>query len=169
MLGKVGVLTVELREIADRPGVFVSPDGRIFVEAAASKSSGGYHTVRVPGRERGKKWVTMRRHTLVAEAFKGPRPFDSAHVRHLDGDPSNDDPSNIKWGTAKENGEDTVAHGRSTRGTKNTQAKLTEDQAREIKRRLARGESGVEIAAEFGLKQPTISNIKTGATWGWLK
>lgn len=167
MRSKVGVLTFELMPVPGRSGVFVAPDGRVFVEASASKSDGGYHTVKIPGRDRG-KGVTVRRHTLVAEAFIGPRPFDSAHVRHLDGDPSNDDPSNLKWGTAKENGEDTVRHGRSTRGVKNTQAKITEDQAREIKRRLTRGESGVELAAEFGLKQPTISNIKTGATWGWL-
>lgn len=168
MRRKVRVCVVELNEVPGRPGVFITRDGLVFVEAIASKSEGGYRTVRIPGREGGKKPVTIRRHVLVAETFIGPRPFEAAHVRHLDGDPANDDPGNLKWGTAKENGEDTVRHGRSTRGTKNTQAKITEDQVREIKRRLAGGESGSELAKEFGLKQPTISNIKTGATWGWL-
>jgi hypothetical protein len=111
----------------------------------------------------------VRRHVLVAETYLGPRPFDGAQVRHLDGNPANDKPSNLRWGSAKENGEDRVRHDRSTRGERNIHSKLSEKQARDIKQRLARGESGSELAKEFGLKQPTISNINTGTTWSWLK
>ena len=48
---------------------------------------------------------------------------------------------------------------------------LTEDQAREIKRRLTpkpgetRGESGAALAREFGVSEPAISAIKTGRAW----
>jgi hypothetical protein len=40
---------------------------------------------------------------LVCEAFHGPRPFPKAVTIHLDEDPSNNVPDNIKWGTQKEN------------------------------------------------------------------
>ena len=50
-------------------------------------------------------------HHLVCEAFNGPRP-SGALVRHLDGNPCNNVPSNLAWGTASENIHDTVNHGR---------------------------------------------------------
>ena len=42
-------------------------------------------------------------HRLVCEAFHGPPPFPEAVVMHLDEDPSNNRPSNLRWGTRKEN------------------------------------------------------------------
>jgi hypothetical protein len=43
--------------------------------------------------------------------------------------------------------------------------KLTDDQAREIKRRLANGENQYHLADEFGVHQGTISNIKRGISY----
>lgn len=40
---------------------------------------------------------------LVCEAFHGPAPFDGAVVMHLDDDPANNKPENLKWATQKEN------------------------------------------------------------------
>lgn len=42
-------------------------------------------------------------HQLVCEAFHGPRPFDGAVVMHMDENPANNRPSNLSWGTQKEN------------------------------------------------------------------
>jgi group I intron endonuclease len=50
-------------------------------------------------------------------------------------------------------------------GSGNHAAKLTEDQVREIKRRLALGEKGYVLAAEFGVGGSVISNIKNGRVW----
>lgn len=49
-------------------------------------------------------------HTLVAAAFLGPRPEDM-QVRHLDGDPSNNRPENLAYGTGSDNCLDMVRHG----------------------------------------------------------
>lgn len=54
---------------------------------------------------------TIKVHTLVLEAFHGPRPFEDALCRHLDGDCQNNHVSNLQWGTAKENLEDSIRHG----------------------------------------------------------
>lgn len=48
-------------------------------------------------------------HRLVAEAFLGPAL--GREVRHLDGDPTNNRLSNLRWGTHSENEFDKVAHG----------------------------------------------------------
>jgi len=40
---------------------------------------------------------------LVCEAFNGPHPNDKPIVMHLDEDASNNTPSNLKWGTQREN------------------------------------------------------------------
>lgn len=158
---------MKLKENSSRPGVFVSPDGRVFVEVKAALWEFGYYGFKIPGGgTRGP--ISVRRHTIIAETYKGPRPFPGAQVRHLNGKHGDDRPANLKWGTAKENGLDTIRHGRSTRGERNPRYKLTEKQVREIKRRL-KNESVSELAVEFGVAAPTISNIKTGDTWGWLK
>ena len=45
----------------------------------------------------------MKVHRLVCEAFHGPAPFARAVVIHLDEDATNNKPSNLRWGTQKEN------------------------------------------------------------------
>ncbi|AUQ74789.1 HNH endonuclease signature motif containing protein [Phaeobacter piscinae] len=46
---------------------------------------------------------TFKVHQLVCEAFHGPKPFPKAIVLHMDEDPSNNRPENLRWGTRKEN------------------------------------------------------------------
>jgi hypothetical protein len=48
------------------------------------------------------KHKTYKVARLVCEAFHGP-PFDRAVAMHLDDDPANNRPENLKWGTVKEN------------------------------------------------------------------
>ncbi|MFC3848880.1 NUMOD4 motif-containing HNH endonuclease [Corynebacterium hansenii] len=51
-------------------------------------------------------------HRLIAETFLGPRP-DGMHVRHLNGDPTDNRPENLAYGTHSENMRDMVRHGRN--------------------------------------------------------
>ena len=143
------------------PGLFLTRNGRVFRELPASPSDNGYRTVKVGGGQ------TIRLHTLMAETFVGPRP-PGMGVRHLDGNPGNNAPENLAWGTQKENGADTAVHGRTTRGGKNRHVKLTEAQAREIKTRRSAGESGRSLADEFNISQQTVCCIHHGRQWGWL-
>lgn len=46
---------------------------------------------------------TYRIGRLVCEAFHGPVPFDGAISMHLDENAANNRPSNLQWGTQKEN------------------------------------------------------------------
>ena len=50
-------------------------------------------------------------HRLVALAFIGPQPSPKHEVCHNDGNPLNNVPGNLRWGTRSENLYDTVRHG----------------------------------------------------------
>lgn len=105
-------------------------------------------------------WV----HRLVLEAFVGECP-EGMEGCHNDGRPANNTLGNLRWDTDKGNAEDRVAHGTDAIGQNNPMAKLTNDQAAEIKRRILSGESNSEIAADFPVSARCVKNIRNGYTW----
>jgi hypothetical protein len=120
--------------------------------------------------KKGYRVVTLKRgptqiQPLILAAFVGPRP-EGLQARHLDGNPGNNRLSNLKYGTAKENGEDKVRHGTSRQGTHHEYAAFTEEQVVEI-RRLYRetGMDGNAIAEMFGSHGATILDVVTGRTY----
>jgi len=54
------------------------------------------------------------------------------------------------------------------RGEKHGMHILTEEQAREVRRRVEAGEKQNVIAKEFGIKSVTVSAIKTRRIWKWM-
>jgi hypothetical protein len=158
-------MKIDLHPHPSVPGLFLTRDGRVFRELAGYTDTNGYRCIHVQSGT-GKNQI-IRRHTLIAETFVGPRPHGQG-VRHRDGNPANDLPTNLEWGTQAENTADTVRHGRSTRGERNARAKLTEAEARAIKQRRAAGESGKSLATEFNTSQATICDIQARRTWAWL-
>lgn len=98
-------------------------------------------------------------HRMVAEAFLGPCP-KGQEVRHLDGDPGNNHYKNLKYGTAKENGEDKKKHGRAVRGEDNGNAKAPDNDVAEMRRLYAaRLLNQYQIADKFGISQAQVNNI----------
>lgn len=135
--------------------VYVSDDGRVFLEVGTAPSYGGYHYCHP---------IKQRRHVVVCEAFHGVRP-EKMVCRHLNGNPCDDRPENLAWGTQEENTHDTIDHGKTTKGEKNARSKVTKEQVIEIRDRWAMGESPTMLAFEFGLSQPGIQDIVRGRTW----
>jgi hypothetical protein len=86
----------------------------------------------------------------------------------LNGDPLDNRAENLAWKTPADNQADRIRHGTSNRGTQHGQAKLTDQDVREI-RRLARTMRQVDIAAQFKINQTTVSSIINQKTWGWLQ
>lgn len=168
----------ELREITSQDGYFVGSDGHIYstrqpggpARLAQGINGDGYQTVQISrGPGHGGKSFTKVVHKLVAAAFLPPRPEGAHDLRHLDGDTLNNAPSNLAWGTQKDNADDRARHGRTARGERNAGAKLTEEQVKEIKRRLAAGERQAALSRAFKVPQPTMSCIARGKLWGWLE
>ena len=106
------------KDVPSVPGMFASSLGRIRIEPyEAQMPKGGvrrYETKPTYGQWDGKRYIlarkiggrtkTYRVAPLVCEAFHGPKPAGKAIVcLHRDEDARNNKPSNLKWGTQREN------------------------------------------------------------------
>ena len=121
----------------------------------------GYHVVTLC---RDKRTHCRLVHRLVLEMLVGPRPVEM-QCRHLNGVRTDNRPSNLTWGTGKENERDKIAHGTSSHGERNPSAKLTYSLVETIKRRIDNGDVQADLAREYGVGNSTISRIKHGKSW----
>lgn len=101
------------KPINDIPDYWVSDYGRVysvkkrkFINGSPGKGGHIDH-----GLYRDGKRYREYRHRLVAEAFV-ENPRDLPVVRHMDNDPSNNMPWNLKWGTDGDNVQDCINSGR---------------------------------------------------------
>lgn len=112
----------------------------------------------------GRRWLYRQAHVLVLETFVGSRPRGMV-CRHLDGNPSNNHISNLRWGTVQDNIDDRSHHGRTAHGSHHYKAKLTLAAVAEIRRRRATGEVAPTIASDFGIHPDTVYDIASRRTW----
>ena len=116
----------------------------------------GYPTVRFY-RNCGER-ASREIHALVARAFLGARPrgYD---VRHLDGDPTNNRVSNLRYGTRTQNMADAKAYGQKLgRPVKWSNTLIAAIRVAAVKADLTQA----QIASEFGVAQGLVSMIKNG-------
>lgn len=139
-----------MKECPSFPSVFVTEDGRVFKELSISPSEFGYKTVKFNG-------ATVRRHTLLADAFLGPNP-GGLEVRHLDGDSKNDAIGNLAYGTHTDNMQDAVKQGSLGKGHR----KLSDYQILQLIARRKTGESGRALAKEFGISEQRVCDYLKG-------
>ena len=106
----------------------------------------------------------LRAHRVSYELHIGPIPA-GMHVLHKCDNRSCVNPDHLFLGTNDDNVADMVTKGRQSKGEKNGKARLTEDNVREIRRRLAAGEKNKDLSVEFGVSTPSISKIAKRKTW----
>jgi len=122
-------------------------------------NSHGYPAVKVKTDHGVKKMLV---HVQVCLAFHGPKPSTKHQVRHLNGDRSDNRACNLAWGTVAENAQDREQHGTSASANNGRLgAKLSDDDVRHIRSRLARGESARRIAGDF--RHVSYQTIKDAA------
>lgn len=102
----------EWKPVVGFPNYWVSADGEVFTEVLGRSlrqtvGKNGYFVVNLSC---GGITKTRTVHSLVIEAFVGPKP-DALEARHLDGNAHNNRLVNLKYGTSSQNKLDTVAHG----------------------------------------------------------
>lgn len=105
-------------------------------------------------------------HVVAYEAFIGPMPEGMFGLHRCD-IPDCVNPWHVFPGTQADNMRDKCAKGRQYRpiGDLHPQRKLSADQVRTIRYRLAKGEAPVALAVEFGVHRNTIYSVKTGQNW----
>ncbi len=117
---------------------------------------------------KGHLYVTIDRprgvHTLVADAFLGPRPRGLV-VCHNNGDSFDNRPENLRYDSQKENIRDTIRHGSARIGAKNHGSRLSAGEVDRVKDLLASGCMPAVIAKWLGIGRKRIVDIKLGHAW----
>lgn len=125
--------------------------------------SGGYEcvTLRLDTME----YLRIQISHLVLEAFVGPRPGELVAC-HWDGNPRNNDISNLRWDTRKANEEDKKRHGTHQTGSMNPAAKLDEDRVIEMRRLYATGNyTTYKLSDMFGISRRVVSQTLKHKLW----
>jgi hypothetical protein len=102
---------------------------------------------------------------------------DGKCICHRCDNPPCVNPEHLFCGTYQDNSIDCVIKGRHRafydtewqRGVRNANAALTEEQAREIIRRIEAGEPNRAIAVDFPISEGMVSRIKRGKAWAHLR
>lgn len=111
------------------------------------------------------KKITKSVHRLVCMAFHGMPPKSSTQVRHLDGNPANNRPENLAWGTQYENWQDRKAHGRGCEGEKHHAAKMTDAEREHLRWAIRVGLCSQKHAARvLGMSPSSIQGIVAAET-----
>ncbi len=124
----------------------------------------GYLSVALWKNQKTTKFQVSR---LVAAAFIGPRP-DGCVVAHNNGINNDNRVGNLRYCTPTENEADKAIHGTRLHGEKHHQAKLTEAQVAEIRRRYkfySRKDGADAMAREFGVSPVTILRVLKNRGW----
>lgn len=103
---------------------------------------------------------------VVCEMVNGPAPDKISQTAHScgNGHLACVAPWHVSWKTPKGNADDRTAHGKTLRGQLNPNAKLTDEQAADI-RVLAKSIIVRDIATHYGINVQTVRRIVKGERW----
>lgn len=129
----------------------------------AAKFWDGYGQFMLNGKGRKAHRVSYMLH--CEEIPDGMHVLHACDVRHCV------NPQHLWLGTDADNQADKVKKGRDNppRGERNHTSKLTSEQVRQIKVRLARGDPGAPLAREYGVSKHAVWSIKHGFTWAHVE
>lgn len=168
--------TVTHRQINNFPDYRVGDDGSIWSRKVPGTNikrrigdwrrlkggkSNGYLTVTLFNMETKR---TTGIHVLVLETFVGLCPF-GMECCHNDGNGRNNNLSNLRWDTHKNNVTDMVIHETKSQGERHGNAKLTEAKVRKIKRLTKAGWKQAAIARLLQVSNQTVADVQHRKTW----
>lgn len=103
-------------------------------------------------------------HRLILQAFIGSCP-DKQEACHNDGNRANNNLSNLRWASHKDNLSDQELHGTKNIGERNGSAKLTIEKVKAIREQHASGVRQSLIAKSFGISSHIVSNVVLRKNW----
>jgi hypothetical protein len=105
-------------------------------------------------------------HVLVLEAFVGPRPTINHEGCHGDGVRINNVLTNLRWGTSKENRDDSRRHGTLSIGSSRPNAILNAEIVLKIRNDTRPMQT---IAHHHGIGLTTVWKVKNRVTWAHVE
>lgn len=129
-----------------------------------AKTSDGRSQIWVNGRLR----LAAR---IICERAYGTPPTPQHEAAHSCGNGHQGciNPKHLRWATRAENQSDRIIHNTHNRGERNGQAKLTESDVLNIRRRVSLGETQAAMARYYGVGETTIGHIVRGESWAWFE
>lgn len=112
--------------------------------------------------------ATLKAHRASWSLFRGEIP-NGLHVLHHCDNRACVRPSHLFLGTNRDNMQDMVNKGRSNRGEKNGQSRLTEQLVRDIRAARKSGETLSSIAARIGVDHVTVWQAARHKRWGHVR
>ncbi len=155
IIGYEGVYQISNLGRVQRLAGYGRTKNRLLSICKYKKGRHHYVTLKFRANRRSRKNI----HTLVLEAFVGPRPSLLHVCRHLDGNPQNNVPDNLAWGSASENSQDLVRHGN------HPWTKLTVLDIPKIRNLFSKRIGDKRIGEMFGVNRKTIADIRHLKTW----
>jgi hypothetical protein len=144
--------SMTLEEIFERSQVM--PNGCIEWQQGKSK---GYGLIRI-----GKKQTRVHRYvTLLTYGEPGA----NNKALHSCDNPSCVNPTHLRWGTQLENIQDMVDRQRTTIGSRNPRAVLTESDIPQVFDLLKQGKTHKQIGEIYGVTKGAIQAIASGRRW----
>jgi hypothetical protein len=173
----IGPKDEEWRKVDGWPNYEVSTFGRVrskgfrILKLVGVQGGGSpnYRPLHVSLSSPGKQVWSVKVAVLVLLAFVGPPPFKGAHALHWDDDQGNNNLSNLRWGTSKDNASDRLRNGKSTRGELNGNSILTQAIVDKIKaepyKRYSKTANLRTIAEKYGISLALVHTVISGSTW----
>lgn len=102
-------------------------------------------------------------HTMVCEAFHGPRPA-GLEAAHWDDDKANNSADNVRWASPLDNAQDKKRNGNGNAGVRHAHAMLDDEKVVQIRREY-RSKGRRALAKELGVHEGTIYLVAKRKTW----
>lgn len=156
---------MKLKEVFER--YLISECGKLFIKESGKEVIGtvtekGYKITTITCSS-GRKVISF--HRLVAMAWVD-NPNNLKEVDHLDGNKLNNHASNLEWVTRGENIKRAYSlNFRTAVGVANANAKLSEQQVKEICEGVLSGLSNVQIEELTSVKRNLVSRIRCKKSW----
>ncbi|MEU1327178.1 HNH endonuclease signature motif containing protein [Streptomyces microflavus] len=104
-------------------------------------------------------------HAFALELATGePCPAGMETCHHCDNPPCCN-PAHLYFGTRQQNVDDMWRRGRAKRGSRHSNAQLTEEAVVLIRQRYKAGEFAKTLAAEFNVREAAVTAVVLGKTW----
>jgi HNH endonuclease/NUMOD4 motif len=138
---------------------------------ALAVRSDGYVQCGLTGDDGMKKTVAVHRAVLLAFLGEPPEGYQASH---MNGRPSDNRHTNLAWEPGEMNVKRQVPDGtRKTgampRGEGHHNARVTEDEVREIRQKHAAGASQGRLSRHYGLTRQAVGSIITRRTWAHIE